>query len=116
MIATTPFVWLKESEIANLEGTMNWKKAMSSEPLDGYVPLHPYKELNIDYKKEWVLAQKQSKVYESWWIQYRDMAVKLDKELTEAGHMIGVLREYISDLENGLNSSIKLNKAQAKRK
>jgi hypothetical protein len=36
-------------------------------------------------------------------------------ELTEAGHMIGVLREYISDLENGLDSSIKLNKAQAER-
>ena len=39
-----------------------------------------------------------------------------EKELTEAGHMIGVLREYISDLENGLDSSIKLNKAQALRK
>jgi hypothetical protein len=37
------------------------------------------------------------------------------KELDEAGHMIGVLREYISDLENGLESSIKLNKAQAER-
>jgi 3-deoxy-D-arabino-heptulosonate 7-phosphate (DAHP) synthase class II len=37
------------------------------------------------------------------------------KELNEAGHMIGVLREYISDLENGLESSIKLNKAQAER-
>ena len=59
------------------------KRAMSAEPLDGYVPLHPYKEQNIDYKKEWVLAQKQSKVYESWWIKYRDMAVKLDKELKE---------------------------------
>ena len=38
-----------------------------------------------------------------------------EKELTEAGHMIGVLREYISDLEKGLDSSIKLNKAQAER-
>jgi hypothetical protein len=37
-------------------------------------------------------------------------------ELTEAGHMIGVLREYISDLEKGLESSINLNKAQALRK
>jgi hypothetical protein len=37
------------------------------------------------------------------------------KELDEAGHIIGVLREYISDLENGLESSIKLNKAQAER-
>jgi hypothetical protein len=37
------------------------------------------------------------------------------KELDEAGHMIGVLREYISDLENGLESSINLNKAQAER-
>ena len=49
---------------------------------------------------------------------YTDKAIKveqLEKELTEAGHMIGVLREYISDLENGLNSSIKLNKAQAER-
>jgi hypothetical protein len=115
MIATTPFVWLKESEIPNLEGDIVWDNAVSAEPLDGYIPLHPYKELNIDYKKEWVLAQKQSKAYESWWIQYRDMAVKLDKELTEAGHMIGVLREYISDLENGLESSINLNKAQAER-
>jgi hypothetical protein len=40
---------------------------------------------------------------------------KLETELTEAGGMIGVLREYISDLENGLDSSIKLNKAQAGR-
>jgi hypothetical protein len=38
-----------------------------------------------------------------------------EKELIEAGHMIGMLREYISDLENGLESSIKLNKAQAER-
>jgi hypothetical protein len=38
-----------------------------------------------------------------------------EKELAEAGGMIGVLREYISDLENGLESSIKLNKAQAER-
>jgi hypothetical protein len=38
-----------------------------------------------------------------------------EAELTEAGGMIGVLREYISDLENGLDSSIKLNKAQAER-
>lgn len=38
-----------------------------------------------------------------------------EKELVEAGHMIGVLREYISDLENGLQSSIHLNKAQAMR-
>jgi wobble nucleotide-excising tRNase len=49
---------------------------------------------------------------------YTDKDIKveqLEKELTEAGHMIGVLREYISDLENGLDSSIKLNKAQAER-
>ena len=49
---------------------------------------------------------------------YTDKAIKveqLEKELTEAGGMIGVLREYISDLENGLDSSIKLNKAQAER-
>ena len=83
MIASTPFVWLKQSEIANLEGEMDWATAMSSEPLDGYVPLHAYAEKNIDYKKEWVLAQKQSDIYERWWIQYRDMAVKLDKELKE---------------------------------
>jgi hypothetical protein len=38
-----------------------------------------------------------------------------EKQLAEAGGMIGVLREYISDLENGLESSIKLNKAQAER-
>jgi wobble nucleotide-excising tRNase len=49
---------------------------------------------------------------------YTDKAIKveqLEKELTETGHMIGVLREYISDLEKGLDSSIKLNKAQAER-
>jgi hypothetical protein len=44
-----------------------------------------------------------------------DMLRQQEKELTEAGHMIGVLREYISDLEKGLESSIKLNKAQAER-
>jgi hypothetical protein len=44
-----------------------------------------------------------------------DQIVELEKELTEAGGMIGVLREYISDLENGLESSINLNKAQAER-
>jgi hypothetical protein len=83
MIAPTPLVWLKQTEIANLEGEIDWATAMSSEPLDGYIPLHAYAEKNIDYKKEWVLAQKQSKVYEGWWIKYRDMAVKLDKELKE---------------------------------
>jgi uncharacterized coiled-coil DUF342 family protein len=49
---------------------------------------------------------------------YTDKAIKveqLEKELTEAGGMIGVLREYIFDLENGLESSIKLNKAQMER-
>jgi hypothetical protein len=40
---------------------------------------------------------------------------RMQSELTEAGHVIGVLREYISDLEKGLDSSIKLNKAQADR-
>jgi hypothetical protein len=83
MIANTPFVWIKESEIPNLEGDIFWDTAMSAEPEDGFIPLHPYKEQNIDYKKEWVLAHKQSKVYETWWIKYRDMAVKLDKELKE---------------------------------
>ena len=47
---------------------------------------------------------------------YADFIRQQEEELTEAGHMIGVLREYISDLENGLDSSIKLNKAQALRK
>ena len=83
MITATPLVWIKQSEIANLEGDVFWDTAMSSEPLDGYIPLHAYAEKNIDYKKEWVLAQKQSKVYERWWIKYRDMAVKLYKELKE---------------------------------
>lgn len=49
---------------------------------------------------------------------YRQAATMLRqqaKELDEAGGMIGVLREYISDLENGLDSSIKLNKTQAER-
>ena len=45
----------------------------------------------------------------------KELNEQLEKELTEAGGMIGVLREYISDLENGLDSSIKLNKAQAER-
>jgi len=44
-----------------------------------------------------------------------DFIRQQEKELTEAGHMIGVLREYISDLEKGLESSINLNKAQAER-
>lgn len=83
MNAMTPLVWIKQSEIANLEGDIVWDTAMSAEPKDGYVPLHAYTEKNIDYKKEWVLAQEQSKVYEKWWIQYRDMAVKLDKEINE---------------------------------
>jgi hypothetical protein len=83
MIAPTPLVWIKQTEIANLEGDVFWDTAMSSEPLDGYIPLHAYAEKNIDYKKEWVLLQKQYKVMENLWIQYRDMAVKLDKELKE---------------------------------
>lgn len=44
------------------------------------------------------------------------------KELDEAGHMIGVLREkislqadYIAQLEKALESSLALNKAQAER-
>jgi hypothetical protein len=48
-------------------------------------------------------------------VQGAKMLRQQAKELDEAGHMIGVLREYISDLENGLDSSIKLNKAQAER-
>jgi hypothetical protein len=84
MIAMTPLVWIKQSEIANLEGGVFWDTAMSSDPIEGYVPLHAYTELNIDYKKEWMLAQKQSKTYENLWIQYRDIAVKLDKELKKA--------------------------------
>jgi hypothetical protein len=47
------------------------------------IPLYLVKEQNIDYKKEWLKAKKQSDIYERWWIQYRDMAVKLDKELKE---------------------------------
>jgi hypothetical protein len=52
---------------------------------------------------------------ESPYRQAANMLRQQAKELDEAGHMIGVLREYISDLENGLDSSIKLNKAQAER-
>ena len=47
--------------------------------------------------------------------QAATMLRQQEKELAEAGGMIGVLREYISDLEDGLDSSIKLNKAQAER-
>jgi hypothetical protein len=49
-------------------------------------------------------------------------AYELAKELTEAGGIIGVLREkvslqadYIDQLEKGLESSIAMNKAQAER-
>jgi cob(I)alamin adenosyltransferase len=52
---------------------------------------------------------------ESPYRQAANMLRQQAKELDEAGHMIGVLREYISDLENGLDSSIKLNKAQVER-
>jgi hypothetical protein len=51
----------------------------------------------------------------TWHTPTTTMLRQQEKELTEAGHMIGVLREYISDLEKGLDSSIKLNKAQAER-
>jgi hypothetical protein len=51
-----------------------------------------------------------------WGKQAATMLRQQQAELTDAGHMIGVLREYISDLENGLESSIKLNKVQALRK
>jgi hypothetical protein len=47
--------------------------------------------------------------------QAATMLRQQEKELAEAGGMIGVLREYIFDLENGLESSIKLNKAQMER-
>ena len=47
--------------------------------------------------------------------QLVDFVSQQQAELTEAGHMIGVLREYISDLEKGLDSSINLNKEQAER-
>jgi hypothetical protein len=47
--------------------------------------------------------------------QAATMLLQQEKELAEAGGMIGVLREYIFDLENGLESSIKLNKAQMER-
>jgi wobble nucleotide-excising tRNase len=40
---------------------------------------------------------------------------ELEKELAEAGGMIGVLREYVSDLEKGLKSSITMNKALVER-
>lgn len=49
------------------------------------------------------------------WQAVQDENEKLKAELTEAGGIIGVLREYISDLEKGLDSSIKLNKVQAER-
>jgi len=45
-----------------------------------------------------------------------NMLLKQEKELIEANHMIGVLREYIADLEKELEASINLNKAQAERK
>jgi hypothetical protein len=60
-------------------------------------------------------AEKQKGFNVNWMQEVANMLRKQAKELDEAGHMIGVLREYISDLENGLDSSIKLNKAQAER-
>ena len=55
-------------------------------------------------------------------VRAANMLRKQAKELDEAGGMIGVLREkislqanYIAQLENGLDSSINLNKAQAER-
>ena len=50
-----------------------------------------------------------------YYLEIAAMLRQQQAELTEAGHMIGVLREYISDLEKGLDSSINLNKAQAER-
>jgi hypothetical protein len=64
------------------------------EPLVGTEPLY-------------TRAASERKYSDEWWQGVN--------ELAEAGGMIGVLREYISDLENGLESSIKLNKAQAER-
>ena len=78
-----PLVWLKESEIQNLEGDMFWDTAMSNEPAEGFIPLHAYKELNLDYKKEWITERAKANLFEKQWIFYRDLAVKLDKELKE---------------------------------
>jgi uncharacterized membrane protein YheB (UPF0754 family) len=69
------------------------------------------------FKAATMLRQQQSEIDRAVEL-YTDKAIKveqLEKELTEAGGMIGVLREYISDLEKGLDSSINLNKAQAER-
>jgi uncharacterized protein (UPF0335 family) len=60
-------------------------------------------------------AEKQKGFNVNWMQEVSNMLRHQADELTEAGGMIGVLREYISDLENGLDSSIKLNKAQAER-
>jgi len=78
-----PLVWLKESEIQNLEGDVFWDTAMSNEPAEGFIPLHAYKELNLDYKKEWITEKAKANLFEKQWIFYRDLAVKLDKELKE---------------------------------
>ena len=74
--------------------------------------------MNANELADWLIAFTQDVAdYEEKWIKdSATMLRKQEKELTEAGHMIGVLREYISDLKNGLDSSINLNKAQALRK
>ncbi len=62
------------------------------------------------------LADRLEEFYKGTHIQKAaEVLRQQEKELTEAGHMIGMLREYISDLEKGLESSIKLNKAQIER-
>ena len=96
------------------------------EPLVGTEPLYTHPISKRKYADEWWQGVNElaDKLLGSLTMEYdcdkymkqaATMLRQQAKELDEAGHMIGVLREYISDLENGLDSSIKLNKAQAER-
>ena len=67
-------------------------------------------------------AEKQKGFNVNWMKEVANMLRQQAKELDEAGHMIGVLREkvslqadYIAQLEKGLESSIAMNKALVER-
>ena len=78
-----------------------------------------YEEVNFSdqYIMRWVREGDEyvNRITKEMMEDFKAVVRQQEKELTNAGHMIGVLREYISDLEKGLDSSIKLNKAQAER-
>ena len=79
------------------------------------------KEVILELDKAKNLIRNQQKEIDKLKNVMVDNVIKADK-LTEAGGMVGVLREkvslqadYIAQLEKGLESSIAMNKAQAER-